>query len=467
MNLNEFFFFKVFECLKDSNNKINSNHREDKCYFFHVSITHENGIKKIIEKDRRREPVSFSDFFENIYKILKEEENSFFSMDKIFEFKKDKNKNYSLNYYIDCLSFEPYNEYIYYDTDYCRNETEFFYHINRYKTNICNYYKILGRCKKTFCYRKHINSSNKDNINIINETNKINDNINEGIIKFKNEINNWLERKEIKFKEIINLYNYIFSFENKYLSDLQINEKKRFFLPFQKLLNDKINNINNTNYNQRNINNFNIIPNINENDNRIIHDITKQLNSNNNLSKIYKNYDLFESLKISTNVCFISNSSSIKLSEIVRYVYAMLNSSNGVIIYGGNEKYKTIKGISLKRKEREDFKKWFNTEFFKILLQYEDYIKFKFYDLTNNNNDECILIIHVKQVKHYKLLTSFSSQKCYIINQNIFKNKKGEKNVIINDNDIIELNTKEYIELLRKKLLFHYSKKYGVKINTL
>ena len=47
----------------------------------------------------------------------------------------------------------------------------------------------------------------------------IEDDIAKGIDDFNKQISIWKEKKEIKLKEIINIYNYILSFENKYLSD--------------------------------------------------------------------------------------------------------------------------------------------------------------------------------------------------------------------------------------------------------
>ena len=78
MNLNELFFFKVFQCCKDINNKLKSGtHNENNCYGYHVSFTHENGIKKLIEKDRRREPISFSFFFKKLSYLINEENLKF------------------------------------------------------------------------------------------------------------------------------------------------------------------------------------------------------------------------------------------------------------------------------------------------------------------------------------------------------------------------------------------------------
>ena len=53
------------------------------------------------------------------------------------------------------------------------------------------------------------------------------DDLHEGIIEFRNKINKWREKKEIQFVEIIDLYNYMLSFDNKYLSKIQIDEIKK------------------------------------------------------------------------------------------------------------------------------------------------------------------------------------------------------------------------------------------------
>ena len=232
MNLNELFFYKVFQCLKDTNNnKLNSIHNEEKCYFYHVSIIYENGLKKIIEKDRRREQISLTSFLKKLNTNL-EEKNFNFSIDTIFEF--NKNNNF-LNYYTDML---PSTDGKYFNSDYCLNETEFNYHVNRYKTNICRYYKSSGKCKRKFCFYQHVNM-NKDNDNNINDGIQIdifnkNKNfiIDEGIMNFRNLIDIWLERKEIQLIELIETYYYILCFDNHYLSDLQKDKIKKMFSHF-------------------------------------------------------------------------------------------------------------------------------------------------------------------------------------------------------------------------------------------
>ena len=469
-----YFFFKVFPCRKDSNNKLNpSSHNEKNCYFYHELIEYENGIKKIIEKDRRREVISLTLFFKKLRNEMKENDNFIVFMESVFELKKN---DKFLNYYIDCLPFQKHNEDIFYDLDYCQNETEFNYHINRYKTYNCNHYKMFGNCKNKFCYYKHAsnakNNENEKNIDEGKKNDNNNNDLDEGIIHFKNVIDKWKDKKEIQLKEIIEIYEYILSFDNKYLSKIQINEdiKHYFYNPFYKLYQEFNNKNTSQNSLSNNINN-NILKYQNEeniSNERIIQGIYNQFNSNNNTLKIYKNSDLFqllESLNITQTICYLSAYNSIKLSEVVKYAYAMLNSCDGVIIYGCNEDNKTLKGIKLERKERDDFKKWFNTEFFKLLIQNEETIKYKIYDLTNNNNDECILIIEVKQIKFSKLLRTYSSQQCFIINDEILKKKNKEKYLILKNNDVSDLNTKEYIDLLRKRLLFYYSNKFGININ--
>ena len=203
----------------------------------------------------------------------------------------------------------------------------------------------------------------------------------------------------------------------------------------------------------------------NKNTQRIMQEINRVLNPKNKKNNIYKYNNLFEVLKFSTDLCYLSSSDEIKSGELIKYIYAFLNSANGVIIYGGiyskeNDKY-LIKGISIKHKEREKFKKWFNTEFYRVLLEYEDHLKYKIYDLANNNNEECILIIEIKRIKETKFLIS-SLKGFYTIKEDILKNDEKDKNKILGEKDIVELDTKQYIDLLRKRFLAHYSEKFKV-----
>ena len=510
MNLNELFFFKVFPCTKntkDTNNKYNANknnsykahyHNEKYCYYYHTSNTNENQNKKIIEKDRRREPISFSTFFKKLLSKIKEEEKYSLSLETLFEIKNNENE---FNYYIDSMPFDSFNEKIYLGIDCCHNITEFNYHMNRYKKNYCRFFKINKKCKNIFCYGKHKNNeinneSDKENnnINIIinNIINNINNDIdiNEGIIQYRKIINKWKDEKEIKLIQIIDLYNYILSYDNKYLLNNQLNEINKSFEVFQKWYNDintktsnnnHINCKNNENpYNKEEIlsKNYNeisdnIIINYNilkkyqsenkMNSNEIINDMYKSIKLVNESSKIYSNSNLLETLKINTNVCYISQYTIVKKAEIVKYAYAMLNSSDGVIIYGGHENNNSIKGINMNRKERDKFKIWFNSEFIKILIKYEDNLKYNFYDLANDTNDKCVLVIEIKKIKSHKFLVKLPA-KCLIIKEKFLNRNKEGKNKLLCEENVKELDLREYLEVLRKKLLEYYSEKFNVKI---
>jgi len=437
MNLNELFFFKVFECIKESNKILNkSSHNEKNCYFYHKSIDFNNNQKNNFEKDRRREQISFILFFKKL-KVNLEEGNKIISLDSIFEFKNKEN----LNYYTNKTSFQNYNEYIYNQFDFCKNEIEYLYHIKNYKKNKC----LHISCKKKFCDKYHQSDKNYENEN-------------NGINLFKKTIDSWIEKNEIKLIEIIELFNVILSFNNKYLSKIQLNEIKQEFEPFLKFYEE------NKNRNNNSLMNINKYQNINNKKaQRILQEIHRNLNQNNEKFNIYKNNNIFDVLPISTNMCYFPSSEFLKSGEIIKYIYSFLNSSNGIIIYGlfllEKNNY-IVKGISIKQKEREKFKKWFNSEFLKILVEYEGYIKYKFYDLANNNSEECILVIDVKQIKSNKFLMT-SSKKYFVIKENYLINKRNEKNQILKKEDFIELDTKQYINFLRKRFLLYYSKKYG------
>ena len=141
----------------------------------------------------------------------------------------------------------------------------------------------------------------------------------------------------------------------------------------------------------------------------------------------------------------------------------MLNSSDGVIICGANENMDKIQGIKLTRKERDKFKIWFNKEFIDILIKYDGNLKYDFIDIKDSNSDECILIIYIKKIKGHKFLIQYPN-KCHIIKEKFLNRNKKEKNAILDDDNIKELDLKEYLEILRIKLLEHYSQKFNVKI---
>ena len=462
MNLSELFFFKVFPCTYIQKNTIINKikfHNQKNCYFYHSPNNHDQNIDKNLDDDKRREPISFNNFFEKQLSKIKLSSNNLINIDTTFELD---NKDNNFDYYIDSFPLQCSNrddncqeKIINLGMNFCKNKYEFNYHMNRYKKNICRFMKVNNICKNKFCYNKHLindyikDESSKENIGINHIINSIINNINEddinnGITDYKKVINKWKTQKGIKFIEIIILYNYILSFENKYLQKYHLAQIRKNFDFFQKwYLNSK----------------YYINPKPS-----LIQIISPELHKLTNFPKeIPKNNNLLETLGISTNLCYISKYPSIKRTEIIKVVYAMLNSTDGVIIYGGHENNNNIRGINMNRKERDKFKIWFNSEFIKILIKYEDNLKYNFIDIDENNSEQCVLVIEIKKIKGNKFLIQYPA-KCLIIKEKFLNRIKGEKNKILDDENIKELDLKEYLEILRRKLLEHYAQKFNVKI---
>lgn len=445
MNLNELFFFKVLECHKTNNNiSTGKQHNEKNCYFYHVSTTYRDNEKIDIPKDRRRIPIDFLNFFNYLNKEQSKSEAKELTLENLYEFK---NNNY-LQYYSKDVSFNSIDDAIFdVGFSFSKNELEYSYHMENYQNEECRNFKICNKCLNKFCNRKHIIKNQKD-------TNF------EGIEKYRQIISDWKNKNEIELKEIIKLYDYILSFKNKFLSQIQINELQENFLIFKKWY-DKIN-TNLSHYSFRNMQKSeNKLSNqqiINEIYNRFIID----------QSKIEKNLDIIQALQklnIKPDLMYLSKNSTPKQSEIFKVIPAFLNSHDGILIYGVDINDHIVKGISMKKKYRNIFKSWFNKEYFKVMVEYEDYIKYDFYDLLNNNNDECLLIIQVKKVKLNKLVNETESGKSAIIKDKFLEklNKKKEINeelYLVNEEDIKELDVREYLEVLRERLIKYYTKKY-------
>ena len=54
--------------------------------------------------------------------------------------------------------------------------------------------------------------------------------------------------------------------------------------------------------------------------------------------------------------------------------------------------------------------------------------------------------------------------KCLIIKEKFLNKNKDENNKMLNEENVKELDLREYLEILRKKLLEHYCDKFKVKI---
>ena len=131
-----------------------------------------------------------------------------------------------------------------------------------------------------------------------------------------------------------------------------------------------------------------------------------------------------------SQVVYLSNASP-KKEDLNKLLIALMNSHNGVIIYGADINTNKLTGIKMDRKSRDIFRQHFNTEYKDYLVEYERCIKYKFYDLdeSNNKKDEsfvlnhgfsrggftindplsqndnfCVIVIKVKKIKNHKLI---------------------------------------------------------------
>ena len=214
MNLSELFFFKVFPCIYSQNDTSNiKRHNKKNCYYYHDSSIKEKGNEKLMEEeDKRREPISFSKFFSFQLSKLKESYRYPLNFDTIFELE---NKDNNFNFYIDSMPLEHPKKLrkINFNTNFCENETEFNYHMNRYKKNVCRFWKINNKCTNEFCYNKHFsknieNESDKESMPMNNIINNIIYNVNnvyetsEGLDEYNKAITKWREQKGIKLIEI-------------------------------------------------------------------------------------------------------------------------------------------------------------------------------------------------------------------------------------------------------------------------
>ena len=88
MNLSEVFFFKVFPCTYIQKNTIINKikfHNQKNCYFYHSPNNHDQNIDKNLDDDKRREPISFNNFFEKQLSKIKLSSNNLINIDTTFE----------------------------------------------------------------------------------------------------------------------------------------------------------------------------------------------------------------------------------------------------------------------------------------------------------------------------------------------------------------------------------------------
>ena len=400
MNLNEFFFFKVFPC------KNNQNHDYENCYFYH----------KIIPSDKRR-------YLLNIPIFLKKYENIQSNQNNILGFN---SKNNELDYYIDSMSFsnKDIDQELYENFNPCLNLTEYKYHIFNYKNRECEYYKLGFKCPlNKLCYNIH----EREMDNSINK--KQFDKLKEFINKVKKK------GIYIYLSEIFDLFFFILDINNSYL---QKNFNETIKLQYKKIKNDL------QSQKKKEINTL---------DEDVINEISKNKNS------ISINDNIFKSLKLDENSIYFISLIMPKKEIITKVITSFLNSHNGYLIIGGDENSDEIKGVKLSRKKRDEFKIWINLNFINVLIEYESNLKYEFIDL--DIEEMCILKINVKKIANKKLIKDKFNNEWFIISKKFLDKFEAKKlNRISQSEDIKKLNTKEYIEIVRKRFIDYYTNKF-------
>lgn len=342
--------------------------------------------------DTRRPPLSLREYILN-YKVSNDS--------KMYGFNTKDNK---LNYYSEHISINKYtDEELFKEYPPCLNKIEYCYHINRYKTRKCAYKENNMKCPLgNLCYNIHKKISKESLLR--------------GFIN-KNLLSK--DKVFINLRDIILLYKSILDMPNKYIPQQEYNDLYTEMYSY-----------------------FSYI--------EAPPSIPKTKLEAYYKEKI-KGKQIEEYYTIKDKIVFLSMSLP-KKEEIIKIVYGMLNSSDGIMIYGADVNKGTIEGISMNRKERDFLSCWIDQQFESILIQYNN-ISFEFSNLFNTN--QCIFVIEVKRIQKPKLYQEENSKKYYIIKDSII-DKKGS---IVSIDDIKTLNTKEYIALTRKKLIDYYTYK--------
>ena len=396
MNLNECFFFKVFRCQN------NQKHNYEKCYFYHN------------EEDSKRIPLNFPTFLDKFEKVQINKNN-------ILGFN---SKNNELLFYMSLLNFSNHelDDELYQSYSPGYNLIEYKYHIFNYKSKECEFDKLEFKCPLgKLCYNYH-----KGELN--NEEHK------KQFDKFKNFIYKITKKGVfIYLNEIVDMYFYILDIQNQYLSQniMEINkEKYKHLLNENKLVVQKINEVSNQ-------------------------DLINEISKNKKIYSIGDNF--FNALQLEQNSIFFISLIMPKNEVITKVITSFLNSHDGYLIIGGDENSDEIKGIKYSRKKRDVFKIWFNTTFINILIEYEGNLKYEFFDL--DKEEMCILKIFVKKVENKKLIKDKFNNEWFIISKKFLDRYNQKKQNRLSYNDIKRLNTKEYIEIVRKKFIDYYTNK--------
>ena len=425
MNLSELFFFKVFPC------KMNDSfHSYKNCYFFHnnnINNSYNSNNNNNIDNnnkdnfsDKRRIPINFEKFLSKIE-----------GASELAGYNTIKNE---LEYYTNQIKFEitDINKEIFSLYSPCLNNIEYSYHIKNIYNKQCPFYYNKIKCPfGKLCYNYH-------------ETSNIDYN---NLYKLKDFINNITKKDSfIYLDDIILMFNIILSFNNNFITDENILKKiKNILVPFENIIKKNINKNNIYPQNNPNI----VIKRINNNKDNII-------NSNNFIKKGMNFYKAFDINK--NDLCYCSTELiKIKEESFRKIIEAFLNTHSGYILYGVDVNSDKIVGQKFNRKDRDDFKINFNYFFINILIEFEENLKFEFFDIDNKGN--CVLLISVKKLKNTILIKDKISEVYYMIKSKVI-NKINEKKVFkVNKEDIIDLNKREYIDVMIERYINYYTKK--------
>lgn len=401
MNVSELYFFKTLPC----NHR--KEHQSSSCYYYHN------------KEDQRRKILLFEDYI-SLYT------NENLPKDNLLGFNTSENK---LGYYKEIMSLDSddikIDKKILGGITPCANKIEYAYHLHNYKKDKCPFEEIKIQCPLgNLCYHEH-----KTDI--------------EEMVQSMSALKSFIASITSKnififLRDIVRVYRAILNEPNFYLPAeiyaALINQLEHFSVFY----NDELS------YDKVKIEEENISQ-------AIVEELNVQA-----MIKIGGNFYSQFDLK---NCLVFASSTLPKQNEIIMAVIAMLNSQDGYIIYGVQVNTEEIKGITMSRRDRDKFRCWFNSEFEAILIEFEENVKYNFFDSQNKN--VCVLVITVKQIKKEKLVSDLYG-KSYIIKDKFLQKFYDKLTTTLDLNDIKGLNRKEYIEVLRLRLIDHYTKKFQI-----
>ena len=461
MNINELFYFKTVQCGKKEV------HNYDVCYFYHYK-----------QNDKRRMLIDVGMFV----KLSREEnEEEIYCSDL---------KMYGNHIGSDAQKCKNFNDKCHLSP--CINEIEHRYHILNFNTSTCSLDRFNIECFNEFCAgihkeqdraegngdrNKHSQKFKDIYLELIKSIGKIN-------TKDITEILHILRVTDNKYIDSFTLLEFLSRLSHKDTSQTMKIEKTRLNSKISRILYTKKNQrlhedkhvfirncetplADNTEYQHDSLHSTN------SKSNTITQRLSQQICIKTNIFDELRNIPILTKETIYSSVIntdeqivYLSNSLPRK-EELNQLIIAMLNSHNGVIIYGVDVNTNQVTGIKMNSKARDLFRQNFNGEYKSILIEYENCIKYKFYGLddpmrnqiTSLNEDNkdvyCIIVFKIKKIKDKKIIFD-PNNRAYTIKPKFLKKYEENKEEKIKISDIKLLNMKSYIEIMKEKLLKHY-----------